>query len=179
MIPHDVLVDNRPHRVKVLERNNSIFLVDVDEKTVTVEIKNPAREGTATIEFNGKPFQVKINRTQRSTLKVELGERTFEVRSQSRALQASTVKPEPVSIKRRPIVKLAIEKDAVTAPISGRIVLLKVNLGQRVDKGERVCVLEAMKMENEIVARKAGVVEEIRVSEGATVNKGDVLVVIK
>lgn len=89
------------------------------------------------------------------------------------------MKPEPVSIKRRPIVKLTIEKDAVTAPISGRIILLKVNLGQRVDKGERICVLEAMKMENEIVARKAGVVKEIRVSEGATVNKGDVLVVIK
>ena len=74
--------------------------------------------------------------------------------------------------------KLAIEKDAVTAPIAGRIVLLTADVGQKVEKGECICILEAMKMENEVAAPKAGVVKEIRVSEGAIVNKGDILAVI-
>jgi len=55
---------------------------------------------------------------------------------------------------------------------------LKADVGQRVEKGECICVLEAMKMENEIAAPKAGVVKEFKVSEGAIVNKGDVLALI-
>jgi biotin carboxyl carrier protein len=56
--------------------------------------------------------------------------------------------------------------------------LLRANVGQKVEKGECICVLEAMKMENEIAAPKTGVVKEIKVSKGAIVNKGDVLAVI-
>jgi biotin carboxyl carrier protein len=88
------------------------------------------------------------------------------------------VKLEPVSVTKRPVAKLPTEKDAVTAPIAGRIVLLKADIGQRVEKGECICVLEAMKMENEIAAPKAGIVNEIKVSEGGIVNKGDILAVI-
>ncbi|PIX32052.1 hypothetical protein COZ60_01245 [Candidatus Bathyarchaeota archaeon CG_4_8_14_3_um_filter_42_8] len=78
----------------------------------------------------------------------------------------------------KPAISLVMEKDALTAPIAGRIVLLRANVGQKVERGECVCILEAMKMQNEITAPKAGVVKEFRVSKGAIVNKGDVLAVI-
>ena len=179
MTVHEVLVNKKPHRVKILERNGNAFLVEVNEKTVTVELKNPNQGGKAIIEINGRSLPVKIDKIQRNILQVKIGGKLFEIQCQPKIPRETAVKLEPVAtIKRKPIIRLAIEKDAVTAPIAGRIVLLKTDVGQKVEKGECICVLEAMKMENEIAALKAGVVKEIRVSEGAIVNKGDVLAVI-
>ncbi len=176
---HEILVNKKPYRVNILERNGNAFLVEVNEKTVTVELKNPNQGGKATIEINGRSLQAKIDRIQRNILQVKIGGKLFEVKRQPKIPPEAAVKLEPVAaIARKPTIRLAIEKDAVAAPIAGRIVLLKADVGQKVEKGECICVLEAMKMENEITALKAGVVKEIRVSEGAIVNKGDVLAVI-
>jgi glutaconyl-CoA decarboxylase len=60
----------------------------------------------------------------------------------------------------------------------GTILDVKVSAGQTVAAGELLCILEAMKMENEIFAPCAGTVSSVAVSKGATVNPGDVLVVI-
>ena len=54
-----------------------------------------------------------------------------------------------------------------------------VEQGAEVAEGDLICVIEAMKMENEIAAHRAGEVEELNVSEGAAVSSGDVLAVIK
>jgi acetyl-CoA/propionyl-CoA carboxylase biotin carboxyl carrier protein len=66
----------------------------------------------------------------------------------------------------------------VTAPMQGTIVKLMVEVGQEVEVGQAVCVLEAMKMENQILAEKAGKVTEIKVAAGQTVGSGDVIIVI-
>jgi acetyl-CoA/propionyl-CoA carboxylase biotin carboxyl carrier protein len=67
---------------------------------------------------------------------------------------------------------------AVTVPMQGTIVKILVEVGQSVEVGQTVCVLEAMKMENNITADKAGTVAEIKVEPGASVGSGDVVVVI-
>ena len=68
--------------------------------------------------------------------------------------------------------------EAVKAPMPGTILDVKVKVGDAVEPGTVVCVLEAMKMENEIPAPKAGKVLQVVTSKGATVNAGDALVVI-
>lgn len=67
---------------------------------------------------------------------------------------------------------------SVEAPMPGRIVSVKVNAGDSVEAGDVVCVLEAMKMENEIMAPCSGKIVAVSVSGGDTVNTGDVLVSI-
>jgi biotin carboxyl carrier protein len=57
--------------------------------------------------------------------------------------------------------------------MSGRIVSLKASPNTSVDKGQPLAVLEAMKMENEIVAPKTGIVNEVYVQPGALVKAGD------
>jgi glutaconyl-CoA decarboxylase len=60
----------------------------------------------------------------------------------------------------------------------GKVLSLKVAVGDSVNNGDLVLLLEAMKMENEIFATASGKVAEIRVNSGDSVNTGDVLLVI-
>ena len=66
----------------------------------------------------------------------------------------------------------------VNAPMPGNIFDIKVNVGDKVEANQIVVVLEAMKMENEIVTPIAGTVASINVNKGDSVNSGDVLVTI-
>ena len=66
----------------------------------------------------------------------------------------------------------------VESPMPGKIVAIKVNVGDNVTENQVVAVLEAMKMENEIVAPKGGTVATIDVNTGSDVNSGDVLITI-
>ena len=66
----------------------------------------------------------------------------------------------------------------MTAPMQGTIVKVLVEPGQAIGAGDAVVVLEAMKMENQISAERAGIVREVKVTAGDTVGQGDVLAVI-
>jgi acetyl-CoA/propionyl-CoA carboxylase biotin carboxyl carrier protein len=68
---------------------------------------------------------------------------------------------------------------AVTVPMQGTIVKVLVSQGDEVEAGQTVCVLEAMKMENNIAADKSGTVKEVKVTAGQSVGSGDVVVVIE
>ena len=70
------------------------------------------------------------------------------------------------------------EGTKVEAPMPGNILSVKVSAGDNVSEGDVLLVLEAMKMENEILAPVSGKVAGVQVSSGAAVNSGDVLVVI-
>ena len=69
-------------------------------------------------------------------------------------------------------------KVKVTAPMPGSIVKVNVSVGADVKKGDILCVLEAMKMENEIKAPEDGKVSSVLVNSGASVASGDVLVTL-
>ena len=68
--------------------------------------------------------------------------------------------------------------DPVNAPMPGNILKVNVSQGQAVKSGDVLCVLEAMKMENEIMAPKDGTVTQVLVSKGSTVDTGAPLFVI-
>jgi len=70
-------------------------------------------------------------------------------------------------------------KDGLTVPMQGVIIRYKVKKGDKVAEGDAVVVLEAMKMEQNILANKNGTVKEIYINEGTTVNPGDVLMKIE
>ncbi len=66
----------------------------------------------------------------------------------------------------------------ITSPMPGTILDVRVSVGAAVKKGDVLLILEAMKMENEIVAPEDGTVAQVNVQKGASVNSGDVLCVL-
>jgi pyruvate carboxylase subunit B len=70
-------------------------------------------------------------------------------------------------------------KDGLTVPMQGVIIRYKVEKGDRVEKGDVVAVLEAMKMEQNILANKSGIVREMYINTGTTVTPGDILMTIE
>jgi acetyl-CoA/propionyl-CoA carboxylase, biotin carboxylase, biotin carboxyl carrier protein len=68
---------------------------------------------------------------------------------------------------------------ALVSPLQGTVLKVVVEKGAQVDEGALICVIEAMKMENEITAPSAGTVEELGVSEGGSIATGDTIAVIK
>ena len=68
--------------------------------------------------------------------------------------------------------------EAVNAPMPGTILRVNVQNGQAVKEGDVLCVLEAMKMENEIMAPRAGTVAQVVATKGSSVDTGATLVVL-
>ncbi len=68
--------------------------------------------------------------------------------------------------------------EPVKSPMPGNILKINVSQGQHVEEGQVIMILEAMKMENEIVATKSGTIAQIAVNKGAVVETGTVLAVI-
>jgi acetyl-CoA/propionyl-CoA carboxylase biotin carboxyl carrier protein len=67
----------------------------------------------------------------------------------------------------------------LASPLQGTVFKVVAEKGAEVAEGDLICVIEAMKMENEIVAHRSGKVTSLNVTEGAAVSSGDVLAVIE
>ncbi|MDQ3092711.1 MAG: acetyl-CoA carboxylase biotin carboxyl carrier protein subunit, partial [Actinomycetota bacterium] len=68
--------------------------------------------------------------------------------------------------------------DTLASPLQGNVWKVLVEQGQAVEEGQLVTIIEAMKMENEITAHKAGTIKELPIQEGGSVASGDTLAVI-
>lgn len=121
--------------------------------------------------------------------KVTLNDRVYEVEVEEGqamlvdeyALAAPAAAPAPAAVPAAAACPVAVPSaagEAVKSPMPGNILKIAVCQGQQVAEGDVLIVLEAMKMENEIVAPKAGTVAQILVSQGAVVETGAVLAVL-
>jgi biotin carboxyl carrier protein len=66
----------------------------------------------------------------------------------------------------------------ILAPIGGKVLDIKVKVGDKVNKGDTVVIIEAMKLENEVKSAFSGTVKDVKVTKGAMVQNKDVLIVL-
>jgi acetyl-CoA/propionyl-CoA carboxylase biotin carboxyl carrier protein len=109
---------------------------------------------------------------------VEVAGKRFEVTVHGEPNGAAPTKPAPRR-ERRAGGGGAGGGDTLSSPMQGNIFKVLVEQGAEVEEGALVCIIEAMKMENEITAHKAGTVAELPITEGAAVTVGATLAVIK
>lgn len=141
-------------------------------------------------KINGNDYNVAINSTNGNLADVTVNGVSYQVEMENSmpaaapvqaAPQASAPQPAPqpaAAAAPAPAAKPAGEGKAVTSPLPGVIIEVSVKEGDTVAAGQKVAVLEAMKMENEIQAEKAGVVTKIHVSKGDSVLEGASIVTI-
>nr|WP_321503529.1 biotin/lipoyl-containing protein [uncultured Dethiosulfovibrio sp.] len=100
------------------------------------------------------------------------------VAAPSAPASAPAPKPAAPAPKAAPAPAPAAGGESVTAPMPGKVLRVIASQGTSVSAGDVILILEAMKMENEIVAPCGGTITQMAAKEGATVNSGDVLAVI-
>ncbi|MEA5387484.1 acetyl-CoA carboxylase biotin carboxylase subunit [Haloarculaceae archaeon H-GB11] len=124
-----------------------------------------------TVEVNGKRFQVNLEERGAPAIPVTDGNAQGQQQQQrpQRSGGGSGGGGESA---------VAAEGEQVTAEMQGTILSVNVAEGEEVDAGDVLCVLEAMKMENDIVAERGGTVEQVAISEGESVDMGDLLFVL-
>ena len=132
---------------------------DADEETTEREY---------TVEVNGKRFEVGLEAHDAPAIDVDAV--AADSGGMDRPPQADSDDDAAVSVE---------GGDTVTAEMQGTILSVDVAAGEEIAAGDVVCVLEAMKMENDVVTERGGTVTDIRVSEGDSVDMGDVLVVLE
>ena len=132
-------------------RQGDIMTVYVNERPYQVQLLAPAAEGPAKVLVDAKEYEV-------------------ELKGAASARRPSTGAP------KRPAPPGGA--GAITSQMTGRIIRVDVEPGKRVKEGDVLLIIEAMKMENEVLAPAAGTVKEVAVAAGARVSEGDLLVIL-
>ena len=127
------------------------------------------------VTLNGRTYEVEVEAGKAMLL----DEYEAIVPSAPAAPAAAPAAAAPVAAPAAaPAAAAPVAGEAVTAPMPGNILKVNVTVGQAVKEGELLVVLEAMKMENEIFAPKAGTVAQVLVQKGSTVDTGATMVVL-
>lgn len=183
---YEAVIDGKPRNVEITKMGENAFAVRIDDKPVKVELLNGRvnLQKPFTIKVGDKSYRVELPTVEQGkTAQVKIEDVTFkaEVRIPARKQAVTTFEPamSAVSAKRTSSTRQqAVAEGAVTAPMMGKIVSVKVKQGDQVKQNQVLCIIEAMKMENEITAPKDGTVHEVLVSDGSAVNEGDTLLII-
>jgi biotin carboxyl carrier protein len=183
MPEYEVNVNGKPKKIELTRSGEDSYAAKVDGKPRKFSIpKNALTLGKAfTVKVDDKPYQVELAKTsQTKEISVIVGKTTFKakVKIPARKTTLTAFEPMMTGTKRRAGSNTQVLEGAISAPMTGKMVSIKVSKGDNVQKGQVLCVIEAMKMENEISAIKAGVVKEVLVTMGSPVSEGDPLVVI-
>ena len=134
-------------------------------------------------KIGGKEYNVTVNPKEGKFFDVTVNGATYEVEAENApaaapAPQAAAAPAQAAPAAAAPAPKPAGAGEKVASPLPGVIIEISVKEGQQVKAGQKVAVLEAMKMENEIPAPKDGTITDIHVHKGDTLQEGDPVVTI-
>ena len=163
---YEVHISGRTRIVEV-ERDSEGWHARLDGQMETADAAEIAPNIFSVLR-SGQSHEVCTTPQSSGKLTVQAGQREFT---------AEVVDPRSWSGRRHAGVE-AEGRQQIVAPMPGKVVRLLVNVGDAVEAGQGLLVVEAMKMQNEIRSPKNGTVERVLVQEGQAVNAGDVLGIV-
>lgn len=136
-------------------------------------------------KINGTVYNVTVGDIENNMAQVEVNGTPYKVEMEQTVAPVAVSTPRPSAAPRTVSGEKVIAKPtttggagAIKAPLPGVVLDIKVNVGDAVNAGDTVVILEAMKMENNINADKSGVVKSISVNKGDSVLEGAELLII-
>jgi biotin carboxyl carrier protein len=144
-----VSVGGTDYPVRIV-RQGEIITVYVNERPYHVQFTAAAAEGPAKVLVDAKEYEVEM--------------------------KGGVARRPAAGAPKRPTRGGA---GAITSQMTGRVIRVAVEPGQAVKEGDVLLIIEAMKMENEVLAPAAGTVKEVAVAAGARVSEGDLLVILE
>jgi biotin carboxyl carrier protein len=162
-------LNNEKHIVEI-KRDGDKVLAEIDGRRYELEVSEP-EPNVYLFKNEGKVYEIRVapGKTSIEPFSVRLGPHELDIKiTDPKRLRSVGVDQE--------------HGDGVAeikTAMPGKVVRIIAEAGTSVQKGDSVIVVEAMKMQNEMKAPKDGVVKEVRVEEGSTVNAGEVLVIIE
>lgn len=164
---YEVVIDGKSYRVE-LQRGEPGYACRVDGREVALESVSAERE-LLWLLVGGRSYEVRREAQPNGALYLVVRGRRY----------AAEVRDPRAFRGRRAVAGASAGPMKLVAPMPGKVVrLLKVE-GAKVEAGEGVVVVEAMKMQNEIRSPRKGVVKKILAAAGAAVNAGETLVVVE
>jgi biotin carboxyl carrier protein len=164
---YEVMIDGNSHQVE-LERADKGYQCTVDGEPFALDVVMTARD-VLSIIHDGRNYEAKREYSLLGETHIIIGSERFraEVR-------------DPRSLRsRRAAAGAEVGPVRILAPMPGKIVRVIASVGDEVEAGQGLVVVEAMKMQNEIKATKKGKVTIVAVKEGSAVNAGDLLVIVE
>jgi glutaconyl-CoA/methylmalonyl-CoA decarboxylase subunit gamma len=167
-----LIVDGRTWLITEFEKQGLAQKVKIDNEELSIRVLQEPTDDQPDLvaNINGKVLIAKREEGSNGS--------DYLVRLNGKLLKVSLQGGEQ-SAQNAGISEAVVGPVVITVPMSGRIVSLKASPNRSVNKGEPLAVLEAMKMENEIAAPKAGIVKEVYVQSDALVKAGDKLCLLE
>jgi biotin carboxyl carrier protein len=162
-----VRLDEQSFLVSVTEADGRLA-VEVDGKSVDIQLEE-AGQGRYALFADGRSYDLAVTLDSGSAA-LAIGGETFDLSIEEWREARGAVGAAAASLEARTVIR---------APMPGKVVRVDVQEGERVEKGQRLAVLEAMKMENDVVAAHGGCVQEIAVVQGEVVEHGRALLILE
>lgn len=160
-----------PRRLELREGRRGEWIVESGDQTHHVTLFGHDEDGGLVVEINGRRRVIDLKRRGEDVFLVDAGRhRRVEARSAGEVKLGKPNKP--------PVAEDTLVHRDITSPITGIVLESLVAIGQEVEEGEPVMLVEAMKMENTVNASRAGVISAIHVERGQTVFVDDALVTV-
>ena len=167
---YEVNIGNRNATIELIYQEGNQLKIAVDNKVYELDLAM-VEEGIYSILLNNRSYNVELVQNGVS--------RKYIVNTHVNTYEVEIVDAETKYMRSRERSQFGEAENRIYSPMPGKVVSIPVNVGEQVTTGQTLIIVSAMKMESEFKAKKDGVVKEILVKEGTTVDGNQTLLLLE
>ncbi len=166
----EIRLDDRYSQVELVGRENNKVRIKIDDKLHEVDIVK-VEDGVYSLLMNGKSYTVELMEGS--------SHKKYDINAAHRSFELEIIDAETRYLMSRKGGELEDEGNQISSPMPGKVVKIPVKVGEKIDAGQTLIIVSAMKMESEYKSSKAGTIKEIHVKEGDTIEGHQPLITIE
>lgn len=163
----DIKLDDKDYNVKINKIENTVYYLEINGKSYIAEHKYQEKNYIE-LNINNKPYKLFISTDENGINLLTYKGNTYEIMRKDHLVDSDFYISEAD----------AVGGNNIKSPMPGKVIKLNVKAGDRVQKGDSLIVVEAMKMENSITVHRDAQIEEVKVNEGDMVDNSQVLITL-